>query len=96
MPLFVQIVGEIKAAREALVELTLRLRSYLFQGPSQKETQPTPFHAPSPGGSASNLEPASSNNTAPRESYSGSDITVASNQNSQTKAAPVPPRVNYT
>lgn len=88
----VQIVGEIKAAREALVELTLRLRSYLFQGPSQKETQPTPFHAPSPGGSASNLEAVSSNNTTPRETYTGNDIAVASNQNAQTKAAPVPAR----
>ncbi|CAH1424408.1 unnamed protein product [Lactuca virosa] len=81
----VQIVGEIKAAREALVEVTLRLRSYIFQGFFQKDaSQVPPFLAPSPGGSASNLEAASSNNTTPRENYSGNDPTTASNQNLQT------------
>nr|XP_043616680.1 RNA-binding KH domain-containing protein RCF3 [Erigeron canadensis] len=86
----VQIVGEIKGAREALVEVTLRLRSYLFGGLFQKDNQPIPFHAPSPGGSATNVEAASSNNTTPRESYTANDTTVASNQNMQTTPPPVP------
>ncbi|KAD4584201.1 hypothetical protein E3N88_21802 [Mikania micrantha] len=81
----VQIVGEIKAAREALVEVTLRLRSYIFQGLSQKDGQPSPFLAPSPVGSASNLEAASSNNTT------GNENTVASNQ---TTVAPAPAKNN--
>lgn len=83
MPLYLQIVGEIKAAREALVEVTLRLRSYIFQGIFQKDSQPTPFHAPSPVGSVSNLEAASSNNT-------GNVTTAAS---TQTTAAPLPMKV---
>ncbi|KAF5810182.1 putative K domain-containing protein [Helianthus annuus] len=78
----VQIVGEIRAAREALVELTLRLRSYIFQGLFQKDGQPSPFLAPSPVGSASNFEAASSNNPT---------STVAS---SQTTAAPIPAKNN--
>lgn len=83
----VQIVGEIKAAREALVEVTLRLRSYIFQGFFQKDAQIPPFLAPSPGGSASNLEGASSNNTTSRENYSGNDPATASNQNLQSTTA---------
>ncbi|XP_076915033.1 RNA-binding KH domain-containing protein RCF3-like [Bidens hawaiensis] len=87
----VQIVGEISAAREALVELTLRLRSYIFQGLFQKDGQQSQFLAPSPGGSASNLEAASSNNTASRENYTGNESTVVSNQ---TTAAPAPAKNN--
>ncbi|KAJ9546144.1 hypothetical protein OSB04_025851 [Centaurea solstitialis] len=87
--LFEQIVGEIKAAREALVEVTLRLRSYLFQGFYPKDAQPPPFHAPSPVGSASNLEAASSNNTTPRETYAGNDSTIAS----QMTSASVPAKI---
>ncbi|KAI7744846.1 hypothetical protein M8C21_029841 [Ambrosia artemisiifolia] len=83
----VQIVGEIKAAREALVELTLRLRNYLYQGLNQKDSQPSPFLAPSPVGSASNMEAASSNNSTPRETYTGNDKPLASNE---TTAAPAP------
>ncbi|XP_071732177.1 RNA-binding KH domain-containing protein RCF3-like [Rutidosis leptorrhynchoides] len=86
----VQIVGEIKAAREALVEVTLRLRSYMFQGFFQKDTQPAPFHAPSPVGSASNMEAASSNNVSARETYTGNDTTVASNQSVQTTPPVLP------
>ncbi|XP_071709997.1 RNA-binding KH domain-containing protein RCF3-like [Rutidosis leptorrhynchoides] len=80
----VQIVGEIKAAREALVEVTLRLRSYTFQGFFQKDGQPGTIHAPSPVGTTSNLEAAPSNSTTTRETYSGNDTNVASNQNMQT------------
>lgn len=93
--IIVQIVGEIKAAREALVEVTLRLRSYIFQGVFQKDAQPAPFHAPSPVGSASNLEAASSNNLTPRETYIGNDTTVASNQNVQTAPPVLPAKVSY-
>lgn len=86
MSSFVKIVGEIKAAREALIEVTLRLRSYLFQ----KDGQPSALLAPSPVRSASNMETASNNNTAPRETYTGNDKTIAPNQ---TAAAPVPAKV---
>ncbi|KAI3807992.1 hypothetical protein L1987_23932 [Smallanthus sonchifolius] len=79
------------AAREALAEVTLRLRSYLFQGLFQKDGQPSPFLAPSPVGSASNMEAASSNSATPRETYTGNDKTVASNH---TTAAPVPAKNN--
>lgn len=46
----VQIVGEIKAAREALVEVTRRLRSYLYQDTFRKDMPPTSdkLEAPSP------------------------------------------------
>ncbi|KAL9997816.1 putative K domain-containing protein [Helianthus debilis subsp. tardiflorus] len=87
----VQIVGEIKAAREALVEVTLRLRNYLYQGFSQKDGQPSPFLAPSPVGSASNMEAASSNITTSRETYTGNDKPSASND---TTAAPAPAKNN--
>ncbi|KAL4557190.1 hypothetical protein LXL04_035362 [Taraxacum kok-saghyz] len=83
----VQIVGEIKAAREALVEVTLRLRSYIFQGFFQKDSQPPAFLAPSPGGSASNYEAVSSNNTTPRDNYSGNDPTTPSNHNAAKNEA---------
>ncbi|XP_076919043.1 RNA-binding KH domain-containing protein RCF3-like [Bidens hawaiensis] len=83
----VQIVGEIKAAREALIEVTLRLRSYLFQ----KDGQPSALLAPSPVRSASNIETASNNNTTPRETYTGNDKAIAPNQ---TTAASVPAKNN--
>ncbi|KAL2339598.1 hypothetical protein Fmac_007538 [Flemingia macrophylla] len=51
----VQIVGEIKAARDAVVEVTSRLRSYLYRDFFQRDTVPLP--APVPGADASNVVP---------------------------------------
>ncbi|KAI4307089.1 hypothetical protein L6164_030314 [Bauhinia variegata] len=77
----VQIVGEIKAARDAVVEVTSRLRSYLYRDFLQKDT--TPPAPPVPG-----LESSSSNNTAPvHEVYTETPKTY---QNVQTVTAPLP------
>ncbi|CAG7909846.1 unnamed protein product [Brassica rapa] len=60
----VQIAGEIKAARDALVELTLRLRSHMCKELSQKETPPGSTSTTGPlEGVAGVMEVASSNNT---------------------------------
>ncbi|VFQ99255.1 unnamed protein product [Cuscuta campestris] len=56
----VQIVGEIRAAREALIEVTTRLRSYIYRALFVKET--SPISPPSPVGSVSGTETASANN----------------------------------
>ncbi|KAJ4875719.1 RNA-binding KH domain-containing protein [Raphanus sativus] len=60
----VQIAGEIRAARDALVELTLRLRSQMCKELSQKETPPGSTSTTGPlEGVAGVMEVASSNNT---------------------------------
>ncbi|CAN7039243.1 unnamed protein product [Brassica rapa subsp. trilocularis] len=68
----VQITGEIRAARDALVELTLRLRSHMYRELSQKETPPASTSTTGPlEGVAGVIEVASSNNTTqPREGLS--------------------------
>ncbi|KAG5067400.1 hypothetical protein AAZX31_04G215000 [Glycine max] len=73
----VQIVGEIKAARDAVVEVTSRLRSYLYRDFFQRDTVPLP--APLPGAAAS-----SSNNIVPVTE------TPTTYQNLQTVAAALP------
>ncbi|CAN6709344.1 unnamed protein product [Malus baccata var. baccata] len=79
----IQIVGEIKAAREALVEVTSRIRSYLYRESFRKDTTPPAF-APGPGGSAFAMEP-SSNNTFPiREAHAGNDPPMKMYRNVQT------------
>ncbi|KAA8533581.1 hypothetical protein F0562_030985 [Nyssa sinensis] len=87
----VQIVGEIKAAREALVEVTSRLRSYLYWEFFQKDMPPQPVSAPSPMGSALGLEVASANHVTPvHEGSAGSDPLTATSQNVQTVATTLP------
>ncbi|KAL3014803.1 hypothetical protein AAZX31_06G124900 [Glycine max] len=75
----VQIVGEIKAARDAVVEVTSRLRSYLYRDFFQRD--PIPLPAPLPGAEAS-----SSNNIVPVAE------TSTTYQNVQTVAAALPPK----
>ncbi|KAE9587247.1 hypothetical protein Lal_00004831 [Lupinus albus] len=53
-----QIVGEIKAARDAVVEVTSRLRSYLYRDFIQRDTVP-------PSAPLSSVEASSSNTIAP-------------------------------
>lgn len=77
-----QIVGEIKAARDAVVEVTSRLRSYLYRDFFQRDTVPLP--APLPGAAAS-----SSNNIVPVTE------TPTTYQNLQTVAAALPSKVFF-
>ncbi|OMO87928.1 hypothetical protein CCACVL1_08658 [Corchorus capsularis] len=82
----VQIVGEIKAAREALIEVTSRLRSYLYREFFQKGTPPPPISAASSHGNVSGLENASPNLTPARDSQTASDPPTGTCQNVQPLA----------
>ncbi|KAJ9172206.1 hypothetical protein P3X46_015471 [Hevea brasiliensis] len=76
----VQIEGEIKAARDALVEVTSRLRIYLYKEFFQKDSPP-PI---SPLG----MEAASPNNTTPAcDDHSGGEPLSATYQNVRSVAA---------
>ncbi|XP_043720334.1 RNA-binding KH domain-containing protein RCF3 isoform X1 [Telopea speciosissima] len=80
----IQIVGEIRAARDALVEVTSRLRSYLYREISfSKEFLPPSTSATAPAGSMFGFEAASPSRIPSRESFQGSD-TPAGFQNVQT------------
>ncbi|GKV25579.1 hypothetical protein SLEP1_g34994 [Rubroshorea leprosula] len=82
----VQIVGEIKAARDALVEVTSRLRSYLYSEFFQRDT-PTPISAPAPVGNTTGMETASPSSLTPaRDSQVGSEPPTATHQNVQIVA----------
>ncbi|ANM68831.1 RNA-binding KH domain-containing protein [Arabidopsis thaliana] len=74
----IQITGEIRAAREALVELTLLLRSHMFKELSQKETPPASTSTTGPlEGVAGVMEVASSNNTIQsREGPTSSNLNL--------------------
>ncbi|KAJ6410990.1 hypothetical protein OIU84_007693 [Salix udensis] len=85
----VQIQGEVKAARDALVEVTSRLRSYLYKDVFQKDLPP-PVSAPGPAGTAGGLQGAFSNNPTPaREGHSGGD-PPATYRNVQSASTPQP------
>ncbi|XP_057472732.1 RNA-binding KH domain-containing protein RCF3-like [Actinidia eriantha] len=86
----VQIVGQIKASREALVEVTSRLRNYIYQEFFQKEMAIPPMLASNSLGTASRLELVSSNNVTPaREGYTGTEIDPPpmTHQNVQTSVS---------
>lgn len=77
-----QIVGEIKAAREALVEVTSKLRSYLYQDFYPKDISPSPR-------SALGQEAGSNNNiNSFRETGAANHLPTASVQNVQIVAPP--------
>ncbi|KAJ6340668.1 hypothetical protein OIU77_008431 [Salix suchowensis] len=85
----VQIQGEVKAARDALVEVTSRLRSYLYKDVFQKDLPP-PVSATGPAGTAGGLQGAFSNNPTPaREGHSGGD-PPATYRNVQSASTPQP------
>lgn len=92
---FIQIIGEIKTARDALVEVTTRLRSYLYRDFSQKETPPSSISVAGPAGSVVGTEAASPNNITPaREAQiGGADPSAAQHQNVQTVATLQPSKV---
>lgn len=82
-----QIVGEIKATRDAFIEVTSRLRSYLYREFFQKDSTPPSISVPGPVGSALGMEAASPNKITPaREGQTGSDPPTATSQNVQTVA----------
>lgn len=72
-------------ARDALVEVTSRLRNYLYQEFFQKDMPPLSISAPG------SLEALSPNNITPaREGHSASDPPTVNYQNAQA-GAPVQP-----
>lgn len=79
--LALQIVGEIKAARDAVVEVTSRLRSYLYRDFFQRDIVP---QVSLPG-----VEASSSNNLVPVTE------TLTTYQNMQTVAAALPLKVFF-
>ncbi|XWS61346.1 hypothetical protein CRYUN_Cryun07bG0118400 [Craigia yunnanensis] len=84
----VQIVGEIKAARDALVEITARLRSYLYREFSQDTPPPPPISATASLGNVSGLENASPYLAPARDSQTASDPPAGVYQSVQTLATP--------
>ncbi|CAN6564725.1 unnamed protein product [Malus baccata var. baccata] len=87
----VQIVGEIKAARLALVEVTSRIRSYLYRELFRKDTPPPAF-APGPAGSAFPIDPSPNNTFPVREAHTGNDPPMKMYQNVQTGGIAQPSR----
>lgn len=89
--LFEQIVGEIQAARDALVEVTTRLRSYLYRDFFQKETPPS---STGPTGSALVVEAASPIDITPAcEVQTVTDPPAATHQSVQIPATSQPSKV---
>ncbi|XP_010915993.1 RNA-binding KH domain-containing protein RCF3 [Elaeis guineensis] len=81
----VQIVGEIRAARNALVHVTAKLRSYLYRDISgPKDMLPPSIAAPSHVGSIGGHESGSPIKASTRETYLGSDPPIAMYQNMHT------------
>ncbi|XP_051138385.1 RNA-binding KH domain-containing protein RCF3 [Andrographis paniculata] len=84
----VQITGEIKAAREALVEVTYRIRSYIYREFIEKETFVRQGSAPSHGDTPVEPESVSRNNTGPTvETHTGNGPVVSTPQSSASPAA---------
>lgn len=83
----VQIVGEIRAARNALVQITARLRSHLFRDISiPKDLLAQSNSASNQASSVSAVEPRSPIKNSPLEGYQGSDPSASVRHN--THAAP--------
>ncbi|KAI3457988.1 hypothetical protein Pfo_014651 [Paulownia fortunei] len=84
----VQIVGEIKAAREALVEVTSRVRSYIYREFLEKDAPVPHVAAASPVDGAVELEAAVRNNVPLSvETHAGNGPVVSTPQSSSTAAA---------
>lgn len=85
----VQIVGEIKAAREALVEVTARLRSYLYREFVQRDMLPPSDSVPGPVGNGPPGTETANNRAFAYESLT-SEAPSAISQNVQTVATVQP------
>lgn len=85
----VQIVGEIKAAREALVEVTARLRSFLYKEFFQRDMLPPPDPAPGSLGNGPS-GPESVNIPPPAYESLASESPAVISQSVQTAAAGQP------
>ncbi|KAK6936661.1 K Homology domain, type 1 [Dillenia turbinata] len=80
----IQIVGEIKAARDVILEITARLRSYIYREFLDKDMLPPSTSAQGSVGTEMALEAVSPHKISPREGYPGNDPATASHQSSQS------------
>lgn len=86
-PCDLQIVGEIKAARDALVEVTSRLRSYMYRDFFQNDAAPSSVSVSSGMGNALGWETSSPRSVTPgRDGYTGSDPPIETYHNAHTVA----------
>lgn len=76
----VQIVGDIRAARDALVQVTSRLRSYLYRDVSISKD----FPPPPPVSATGHIEANSPNRSSAPDDFKGSDPSTASYQTTQS------------
>lgn len=91
-----QIVGDIRAARDALIQVTSRLRSYLYREISIPKQLPSP-PVSAPGRIGSTLiEACSLNRNSVHEDYQGSDPSTTGYQMMQTAAVPLQVKVTHS
>lgn len=88
-----QIVGEIKVAREALVEVTARLRSYMYKEFFQRDMLPPPEPTPGSYGNGPSGPELAGNNHGPAYDSLAIDSPAVKSQNVQSTVAPVPNKV---
>lgn len=79
-----QIVGDIMAARDALVQVTSRLRSYVYRETSLPKDLPPPPVSSSGHISSTLVEASSPNRNSAHEDHQGSDPSTAGYQIMQT------------
>ena len=95
---YLQIVGEIKAARNALVEVTSRLRSHLYREFFQKDSTPPSISTSGSFAGAMGLDGSSPGRTpSARDSHAHavSNPPMATYQNAQPMVAAQAPKVSF-